>query len=881
MDENTNPENASGVVNQPVSDPQPDQASQSNQTGQADQSSRHHQPEQGDQPSQPASAGTWTPPGMTTPPPPRVGFFDSMRASGWFRSPDHVAGGVCGGLAQKWRVDPIVIRGIAIVLIFFFGVGALLYGLLWMFLPESGTGEILVEQAKNGNAKPILALPIIIAIIGLIRVPSELSITLVSASSAGLLDDGFPGWRFTDMYQGSPFERLATIPAGALFIGAIAWVSFLIYRHEYNKAGAWFLGIGGIGLAAGFAEMFLYGITDSPWQFPVFSMFMMDLFGGFPLAAIVFLIVWLVSRHKTSKVVTPGSFPSGAYPSGTYPAAPASASYPANTVVSTVAAGNNPVDSSSPADFFGSGTNPPEGFAPLTAQSPSTTQPPATPLSPLAPQIPLAPPKPHLAGPSLPFNLAVGGLILLANVAGMSAQFSGLHAASAFLLTLGLITVILGGAMLVLAARRHRTSWLAWVTPLFVVLLTIPATGVAVAIPKLNDLNPGFWQDMLSSQYYNLEPGSDLNAVNGQVEIDLRDQKNLSEPITVNNFGGQTRIFLHPDQPVRLELNLTGVEFKLSSMSEWSGDEVRSSGGAGVLRNGKIDSDRPQYFNAAGEKVTFTDSTLNTGFGDGGSVMKQGQNSVASVVIENAAAKGAKEATEAKEGKKSDSKGTAVIELNQVYGGVTVYERPREEVWNGTILPDGHYLVTYWLDKNSNTQVPDSSAIPPAIKMRMVESDAILGGKMAYEYESATQSASLTDIKAGRLGPWADANNNGYNDHYEPGGDKWREGDTVSFEPVGNVQSGTVPSDEPSVAVTPPQNGAQQGGDGKPGSQPEGTPGSQSQAPKPSSTPAPEGSPTDIPDWLNSFPKDSLSDVPPELRQRIQELRRQLQDQSA
>lgn len=57
-----------------------------------------------------------------------------------FRDTDHaMVAGVCAGLAKYFGVDATIIRLIFIALIFFGGSGALLYGVLWLIVPEAKT----------------------------------------------------------------------------------------------------------------------------------------------------------------------------------------------------------------------------------------------------------------------------------------------------------------------------------------------------------------------------------------------------------------------------------------------------------------------------------------------------------------------------------------------------------------------------------------------------------------------------------------------------------------------------------------------------------------------------------------------------------------------
>jgi len=93
--------------------------------------------------------------GMTTTPPPVDGpvegshgprvSADDVRDLGRLRRSrsDRKIAGVAGGLARHLDIDPVVLRVAFVVLVFFGGAGLLLYGAMWLLVPEEGE-----EQAK-------------------------------------------------------------------------------------------------------------------------------------------------------------------------------------------------------------------------------------------------------------------------------------------------------------------------------------------------------------------------------------------------------------------------------------------------------------------------------------------------------------------------------------------------------------------------------------------------------------------------------------------------------------------------------------------------------------------------------------------------------------
>ncbi|MFF2244827.1 PspC domain-containing protein [Arthrobacter sp. NPDC058130] len=84
------------------------------------------------------------------PAPQSQNFFDWIRGQGIYRGRDRWVGGVASGIAHRLGVDPLIIRGVLIVLAVFAGIGVLAYGLAWALLPEPD-GRIHVQEAAAGR----------------------------------------------------------------------------------------------------------------------------------------------------------------------------------------------------------------------------------------------------------------------------------------------------------------------------------------------------------------------------------------------------------------------------------------------------------------------------------------------------------------------------------------------------------------------------------------------------------------------------------------------------------------------------------------------------------------------------------------------------------
>jgi len=64
-----------------------------------------------------------------------------------YRDPDNrVLGGVCGGIGQYFKIDPLIIRIIFLVVVFGFGIGLLIYIILWIVVPEARTTAQKLEM---------------------------------------------------------------------------------------------------------------------------------------------------------------------------------------------------------------------------------------------------------------------------------------------------------------------------------------------------------------------------------------------------------------------------------------------------------------------------------------------------------------------------------------------------------------------------------------------------------------------------------------------------------------------------------------------------------------------------------------------------------------
>lgn len=107
------------------------------------------------------------------PPPTQRGtdsFFASVRGIGLVRTTDRWVGGVAGGLARRFAIDPLVVRGLLAVSVLLGGLGLVLYGIAWLLLPEEADGRIHAEQLVHGDVD-VAVLGAVVAIIAGLSAP--------------------------------------------------------------------------------------------------------------------------------------------------------------------------------------------------------------------------------------------------------------------------------------------------------------------------------------------------------------------------------------------------------------------------------------------------------------------------------------------------------------------------------------------------------------------------------------------------------------------------------------------------------------------------------------------------------------------------------------
>jgi phage shock protein PspC (stress-responsive transcriptional regulator) len=90
-----------------------------------------------------------------SPGPHQSNFFDWIRGAGLTRTDDAWLAGVAGGIARRTGLDPLVIRGIILVVAILGGPALFLYAVAWALLPDS-QGRIHTERALKGIFDPAM-----------------------------------------------------------------------------------------------------------------------------------------------------------------------------------------------------------------------------------------------------------------------------------------------------------------------------------------------------------------------------------------------------------------------------------------------------------------------------------------------------------------------------------------------------------------------------------------------------------------------------------------------------------------------------------------------------------------------------------------------------
>lgn len=145
-------------------------------------------------------------------------FFSWVRGLGVVRG-DAWLGGVCGGLAARLRIDPIIVRGIFAVVAVLGFPALLIYAIAWALLPDT-TGRIHLRELFHGRFDPAMIGILILTVLSFVPVVPWLwnaAFWPLWAPFGG--GYGLPIWDL-----GSPFGGIGVILALALIGGVVFFI---------------------------------------------------------------------------------------------------------------------------------------------------------------------------------------------------------------------------------------------------------------------------------------------------------------------------------------------------------------------------------------------------------------------------------------------------------------------------------------------------------------------------------------------------------------------------------------------------------------------------------------------------------------------------------
>ncbi|ROQ37537.1 phage shock protein C (PspC) family protein [Frondihabitans sp. PhB188] len=154
-------------------------------------------------------------------PTPGQGFFDWVRRLGIVRG-DAWVGGVCGGIAARLGIDPLIVRGIAVVVALLGGPAFLVYAIAWLLLPDE-VDRIHLQTLIGGVFEAATAGVIVFVLLSFL--PLAQGVWWAAAWPFG----SSIGWA----------DSLGRVFWSALVIGAIVWLVVWATRRAGWNGRSW------------------------------------------------------------------------------------------------------------------------------------------------------------------------------------------------------------------------------------------------------------------------------------------------------------------------------------------------------------------------------------------------------------------------------------------------------------------------------------------------------------------------------------------------------------------------------------------------------------------------------------------------------------------
>lgn len=151
---------------------------------------------------------------------PRFGFFAWMRGIGLVRSDERWIAGVCGALSARTGLDPLLVRGIAIVVALLGGPALIAYAIGWALLPDS-RDEIVLEDLVAGIFAPAQIAISVLIFLGL------------TPYGQGLWWRGAPDWWSMPGW----LETTMRTAWALVLVGILCWLVVLVARRAGDRTG--------------------------------------------------------------------------------------------------------------------------------------------------------------------------------------------------------------------------------------------------------------------------------------------------------------------------------------------------------------------------------------------------------------------------------------------------------------------------------------------------------------------------------------------------------------------------------------------------------------------------------------------------------------------
>jgi phage shock protein PspC (stress-responsive transcriptional regulator) len=151
---------------------------------------------------------------------PRFGFFAWVRGIGLVRSDERWIAGVCGAVSERTGLDPLLVRGIAIVVALLGGPVLIAYAIGWALLPDS-RDEIVLEDLFAGIFAPAQIAIGVLIFLGL------------TPYGQGLWWRGAPDWWNMPGW----LETTMRTAWALVLVGILCWLVVLVARRAGDRPG--------------------------------------------------------------------------------------------------------------------------------------------------------------------------------------------------------------------------------------------------------------------------------------------------------------------------------------------------------------------------------------------------------------------------------------------------------------------------------------------------------------------------------------------------------------------------------------------------------------------------------------------------------------------